>query len=182
LYFFLAVDVGAPDRLLRFHDLENYLFPLFRTGYFHPAQFTLVSGTKKVGGGSTLPVGFAQSAVGGQMSGWTHHACSPGSGTQTRGWKERIRKDLISAALSPLRDGPVAVQLAWRGAARRNWTWLWKPTGDAMGPILGETRPYNPRDDRIVELHLHWNPDDSLGHDVQVGMWWRSGSGELQWT
>lgn len=81
LYLSLRVDVKTPDRLLRDHDLENYVFPLFGTGAFRPAQFALVIGTKGVGGG--------------------------------------------------------------------------------------------PRDDRIVELHLHWNPDNSLGHDVQVGMWWR---------
>ena len=41
-------------------------------------------------------------------------------------------------------------------------------------------RPYNPLDDRIVELHLHWGPDDSLGHSVQVGMWWRIASDQLE--
>ena len=180
LFLSLTVDVKAREWLLRFHDLENYLFPLFRTECFRPAQFMLVSGTKRVGGGSTLQLGVAQPMDGDGLFGWTHYACSPGSGTQTKSWKERIRRSLISAALTPMRDGPVAVQLAWRGAARRNWTWLWKPTGDAMGPVLGETRPYNPLDDRIVELHLHWGPDDSLGHSVQVGMWWRIASDQLE--
>lgn len=173
LYLSLEVDVKVPDYLLRFHDLENYLFPLFRPGCFRPAQFMLVAGMKKVGGGSALHIGIAQPMDGSDLSGWTHHTCSPGSGAQKKAWKERIRSSLISAAFSPISDGPVAVHLAWRGAARRNWTWLWKPTGDGMGPILGETRPYNPRDDRIVDLHLHWEPDNSLGHAVAVGLWWR---------
>ena len=53
---------------------------------------------------------------------------------------------------------------------------LWKPTGDAMGPVLGEPeakRPYNLADDRITVLYLHLNPDTSMGNDVDVGMWWR---------
>lgn len=180
LFLSLVVDVKARERLLRFHDLENYLFPLFRTGCFRPGQFVLAFGTKRVGGGSSLQVGVAQLMDGKRLSGWAHHACSAGSGTQTKAWKERIRSSLTSAVLPLIRDGPVAVQPAWRGARRRNWTWLWKPTGDAMGPVLGETRLYNPLDDRIVELHLHWGPDDSLGYNVEVGMWWRSAFDQLE--
>jgi hypothetical protein len=46
-----------------------------------------------------------------------------------------------------------------------------------MGPVLGEPypkNPFNPADDRITELHLHVARDDTLGHDVDVGMWWKS--------
>jgi hypothetical protein len=67
--------------------------------------------------------------------------------------------------------------LAWRCSARRNWSALWKPTGDAMGPVLGVAnpdRPYHLNDDRIVDLELHRNIDDTLGNDVEVGMWWRT--------
>jgi hypothetical protein len=51
-------------------------------------------------------------------------------------------------------------------------TALWKPTGDAMGPVLGEYRPFSPHDDRIVALSLHLNTDASIGHNVDIGMWW----------
>jgi hypothetical protein len=73
----------------------------------------------------------------------------------------------------------MAVQLAWRCPARRNWVSFWKPTGDAMGPVLGEPdsrNPFNPADDRIVALHLHRCIDESAGNGVRVGMWWRSWS------
>jgi hypothetical protein len=173
LYLALTVDVKLTDHLLRFHDLENYLFPLFRTGCFRPGDFVLVSGLKRVGGGSTLEVGVAESMDNSELSSWIHFWCAPGSGAQTRAWKERIRSNLLAREFGRLADGPVAVHVAWRAAAKRNWTWLWKPTGDAMGPILGESRPYNPRDDRIVDLHLHWDPDDTIGHDVHVSLWWR---------
>jgi hypothetical protein len=45
-----------------------------------------------------------------------------------------------------------------------------------MGPVLGEPdakRPYNLADDRITFLYLHLNLDESMGNDVDVGMWWR---------
>lgn len=56
---------------------------------------------------------------------------------------------------------------------------LWKPTGDAMGPVLGEPdprNPYNVADDRIVDLTLHRQIDKSIGHDIHVGLGWRLAS------
>jgi hypothetical protein len=47
-----------------------------------------------------------------------------------------------------------------------------------MGAVLGaadDQRPYHLDDDRIVDLELHRNVDNDLGHDVIVGMWWRAG-------
>lgn len=41
--------------------------------------------------------------------------------------------------------------------------------------MLGESRPFNPLDDRIVELNCHLETDDRLGNEVVVGMWWRAG-------
>ena len=29
--------------------------------------------------------------------------------------------------------------MAFRCSLRRNWVWLWKPTGDALAPVLGFT-------------------------------------------
>jgi hypothetical protein len=46
-----------------------------------------------------------------------------------------------------------------------------------MGPVLGEPdprNPFNPNDDRIVDLDMHLTLEPSLGHDVVVGMWWRN--------
>ena len=72
---------------------------------------------------------------------------------------------------------PAEVHLAWRCSPNLNWVNLWKPTGDAMGPVLGYVSPdnlYHPRDDRIVYLSMHKTIDPSIGYDVQVGMWWRA--------
>ena len=46
-----------------------------------------------------------------------------------------------------------------------------------MGPVMGagdSRKPYHLDDDRIVDLELHRHVDDHLGHNVVVGMWWRS--------
>jgi len=44
-----------------------------------------------------------------------------------------------------------------------------------MGPVLGEPaqgNPFDPNDDRIVELGLHLNVEPEMGHNVDVAMWW----------
>jgi hypothetical protein len=54
---------------------------------------------------------------------------------------------------------------------------LWKPTGDVLGPILGESPAggeFNPNDDRIVALSMHLNTAESVGLGVDVGVWWRA--------
>ena len=46
-----------------------------------------------------------------------------------------------------------------------------------MGPLLGEPypdRPFYTNDDRIVYLALNLNLDESAGHDIDVGLWWRA--------
>jgi hypothetical protein len=52
---------------------------------------------------------------------------------------------------------------------------LWKPTGDALSPILGYTGDncFNPNDDRITSLTFHRFDDKSIGNDVHAGLWWR---------
>jgi hypothetical protein len=46
-----------------------------------------------------------------------------------------------------------------------------------MGPVLGEANPQKPfdlNDGRIVSLQLHLNVSPTVGHAVDVGMWWRT--------
>jgi hypothetical protein len=63
----------------------------------------------------------------------------------------------------------VHLQLAFVVGPKRNWPNLWKPTFDALDPLLGRTGPdrdWHPRDGRIVDLGLHVDVDPSLGNDV----------------
>jgi hypothetical protein len=177
LFLHLDVDVGHPERLLHHYDLENYLTPLFGSRWLPSARFAFVSARKFVGGGSRIACGVATPSVPTDEDGWSHFSINAGCGASHRNWKERTRSMLASTCPSLIPPGPARVRLAWRCAARRHWCALWKPTGDAMGPVLGVAdlqRPYQLDDDRIVDLEFHRDVDNDLGRDVVVGMWWRA--------
>jgi hypothetical protein len=178
LFLHLDVDVHQPKHLLHQRDLENYLKPLFGRRWLNVSHFVFVSARKYVGGGSRLLLGIARPLTDSTtLEGWKHFSCAAGSGTQERQWKVNLRAALATShsPLPPMHS--VEVQLAWRCSPKRNWTELWKPTGDSMGPILGEPNPRNPfdpNDGRIISLGLHLNSNPTSGHKVDVGMWWRS--------
>ncbi len=176
LFLHMIIDVEDPAHLLHHYDLENYLTPVVhKLGH---QRFVYVSADKQVGEGSRIIVGVAGSGQQPEKNDnqWRHFSCAAGAGAQSKSWKEGIRSQLDLTQPEPLPPGMVEVQLAWRCSSQRNWIWLWKPTGDAMGPVLGcsdSRNPFNPNDDRIVSLHLHLNKDDRIGHNIDVGMWWR---------
>jgi len=176
LFLHMQIDVNKPERLLHHYDLENYLTPV--VGRFGVGHFIFVSATKSVGRGSHLTIGYAVSLGHySALEGWSDFDYHAGSGATKKEWKEGIRNALLNTRPQLLPPGPAFVHLVWRCARQRNWATLWKPTGDAMGPVLGEPsarNPFNPSDDRIVSLGLHLNVDDAMGYDVDVGMWWRS--------
>jgi plasmid stabilization system protein ParE len=96
---------------------------------------------------------------------------------QTTGWKDQIR-DACIAARPTQTIGPVAVTVRFGVSARRNWTNLWKPAIDSLGPMLGEPVPgkrFEPSDDRIVRLDLHRVVRADLADDVLIEVWWQTG-------
>ena len=169
-----------PHRLTRHYDLENFLTPLFGTRHLDAKRFVLVTAHKKVGGGSCLTVGRVRAIdEAGFREGWSHFTFRAGGGASV--WKASLRSALAASNCEPLPPGPAEVILAWRCSPRRNWVSLWKPTGDAMGPILGEPLPKNPfypNDDRIVRLALHRTSHADIGNTLDVAMWWRLASGD----
>jgi len=177
LFLELRVDVRDPQKLTRHYDVENYLTPLFGTSWFDHRQFPLVHGTKCVGGGSSLTVGEIQtesSAILGAS--WQHLATNAGKSPTLKSWKERLNEYVASSGVNEIPDGQtIEFHMAWRCSTRRNWVWLWKPTGDALSPILGYNgdNRFNPNDDRITSLTFHRFDDNSVGNDVYVGLWWR---------
>jgi hypothetical protein len=87
-----------------------------------------------------------------------------------------VRQALERCCPEPIAPGPVEVEVLIRCGSNRNWIKLWKPLGDAMGPMLGYSspgNPFNPRDDRIVDLTFIKEIDDSLGNRVVPTFWWR---------
>jgi hypothetical protein len=171
----LALDVGLADRIALTrggHDLDNYLFPLARR--FGAGRFDAVFARKRHAAFSTIAVGPAtppgadRAAVPPLLSVRTSVSATSAA------WKEAIHQACRAAQPEPAPDGPLRVQLCLRVSARRNWSTLWKPAIDALGPLLGmpdPDRPFRPSDDRIIDLALHRNLDDSLGHDVVIAAW-----------
>lgn len=167
----LIVDVGQEKHLHRGHDVENYITPLVKK--LGPQHFVYAAVSKRVGGGSRISIGRAmRCSAEPPWRGWSGRVLS---GLNSREGKLSIRGSLCNIVDAPLPSGPVTVHLAWRLSAARNWAELWKPTGDTMGPVLGEPKfpekEFNPQDDRITELTLHRIVDDSLDA-IDVGMWW----------
>jgi hypothetical protein len=181
LFLHMDIALNSSVRLLRGNDLENYLYPvLMRLGW---GRFVYVTATKYVGNSSSLTIGTAKHRVGANtdQDRWNRHTMNAGSGPTKTAWKANLRQSLISNGVRQLPAGPVDIMMAWRCTASRNWVEVWKPTGDAMGPILGEpntNKPYSPADDRIVRLAMHRVIDNAMVHDIKVGLWWRSTENE----
>lgn len=177
LFLHMDIDVEDSRRLLRHYDLENFLTPLFGSRWLPANRFSLVTARKYVGGGSRILCGLAKPKPASDDADWSCSTVEVGRGAGMGEWKEKLRASLAVSCQASLTPGPAQVRIAWRCSAKRNWSTLWKPTGDAMGPALGAAnpdKPYQLDDDRIVDLELHRNIDDALGHDVVVGYWWRS--------
>lgn len=167
----LSLDVGLPPAtpLLDHHDLDNYLFPLVS----HLARQTgrrFVSAWATTQTSATSYVRVEQARQVHDRPVFDHlYTVRTTASSQSSGFKQQIHDQLSSATLIP--DGPVALQLAFIVGPKRNWTNLWKPTIDALDPILRPAAPrrsWNPRDGRVIELGLHCRIDAALGNDVIV--------------
>jgi hypothetical protein len=104
---------------------------------------------------------------GGEYAFWARTSVS----AEKRAYKESIR-DQVTAD-NPLPEGGVALQLAFIVGPHRAWANLWKPTIDALSPILGRGDPlreWNNRDGRITELGLHCTIAPDFGHEVEIAI------------
>ena len=99
----------------------------------------------------------------GPTSAWsrngTRSRCDPVRALRLR--SGRSRSVSLSASARPRPDwlGPVSLVVAYELTQGRNWTALWKPTIDALGPLLGSDprvkKPFGEaRDGRITEIAL----------------------------
>jgi hypothetical protein len=157
-------------------DLDNYLYPLART--FGAHRIAAAFGRKAHQPRSTIAVGPAVPVSGPleppQLSIRTSMSAT------TTAWKQAVHEACEAAVAGPTAAGPVALRIRLGVSSSRNWTALWKPAIDSLGPVLGISNPelpFRPDDDRIVELELHRSIDDALGHDVVVEAWWHSAAG-----
>lgn len=163
----LALDVGLRrDRaLLDMADLDNYAFPL--ACRLRNDRLVSVWCTKQYADVSRVLVAPARAATAPDGVVRVRTTAS----TQTRAFKEQIRSAV--AGTPEIVSGPVHLQLSFVVGPSRNWINLWKPTIDALDPLLGRThadRDWHPQDGRITELALHVAVDPSLGYDVVVNI------------
>lgn len=165
----LALTVSVPQAapLEDRRDLDNYLKPFVdRLG---PGRFTTVVG-RKVRGESSVVVFPAP----GPPDGPGMVQLRPtGSYTRTE-WKAGIEAALLERDVTVLPPGEVDLTIRYTLGAGRNWAALWKPTIDALTPLLGTTHPgtFNPDDGRITYLTCHQLVVPELGYDVVIDLWW----------
>ena len=84
-------------------------------------------------------------------------------------FKQQVRSGLGDTA--ELSAEAVSLQIAFVVGPKRNWLNLWKPTIDALDPLLGRTYPgrdWHPKDGRIADIGLHLAIDASIGDAVEL--------------
>lgn len=163
----LRLDIGLPAGrdLIDMADLDNYAFPLATR--LRNEDLVAVWCTKRHAEISRVLAAPARETTG---PGTTYTVRTTASASTTA-YKEQVRSAVVDAAEIPA--GPVQLQLAFVVGPQRNWLTLWKPTIDALDPLLGRTREdrdWHPQDGRITDLGLHVTVDASLGHDVLLSI------------
>ena len=163
----LVLDVGLPPGrdMIDMADLDNYAYPL--ATHLRTDDLVSVWCTKRHADISRVLVASAEETA---APSEIYTVRTTGS-TQTKAYKQQIRFAVASAP--EIAPGPVQLQLGFVVGPQRNWTSLWKPTIDALDPLLGRTREdrdWHPKDGRITDLALHVHVDPTLGHDVAVSI------------
>jgi hypothetical protein len=151
-------------------DLDNFLFPIARR--IGAARFDAVFGSKEHRDVSTVAIDVAEPLPAFRDPDMRVRTTTSAS---TKAWKEQVRDACAGASPSTRPAGPLSVDIEFRLSPARNWTSIWKPAIDSLGPLLGvrnPNRPFTPDDDRIVALGLHRVLDESLGWDVDLSVWW----------
>jgi len=168
----LTIGVPAGHPLTQGCRLDNYL--LLVASQLGQRRIPAVFGRKIHGNVSSLRVGPARYRADDVPPVMQVRASGQ---PEAPDWKEQVRHACAAAIDNDgLGTEAVLLDVAFAVSSLRNWTDLWKPTIDALGPLLGtdsSEAPWAPRDDRIVEVGLHRTTDDSVGHDVEIRAWWR---------
>lgn len=163
----LLLEVGLPSGrdIADMADLDNYAFPLATR--LRDEDLVTVWCRKRHADTSRVLVTTAAETAG-PSGAYTARTTASAS---TTAYKEQVRSAVVDAAAIPA--GAVQLQVSFVVGPQRNWLNLWKPTIDALDPLLGRTREdrdWHPQDGRITDLGLHVAVDASLGHDVLVSI------------
>ncbi|MFD1535317.1 hypothetical protein [Pseudonocardia aurantiaca] len=161
----LELDVGLPaaTRLLHHHDLDNYLYPLAQR--LGSRGIASARARKRHGDRSLARLDTARPAD--PPLDRTFHRLQTTASAGTTAYKQQIHEQLTASGALP--GSPVSAVIGFRCGPDRNWLNLWKPTIDALGPLIGEgNRMWSPRDGAIVDLALHLLVDPARRWDVEV--------------
>ena len=160
----IRMDVGLhrSTPLLNRDDLDNYLLPL--AGRLGRGRIVSAWASKRYAERTLLRV---EAARAGEQPPDTVELTA--AATAEQAYQQEIRAQLVDRDVLP--DGPLSLELAFVVGPGRDWVDLWKPTIDALGPLLGETnRPWHPKDGRIVDLGLHGSVEPGRGDGVLIAM------------
>jgi hypothetical protein len=175
LFLHLDIDVRQTAFLLKHHDLENYLTPLFGVQRLDASRFVLVTARKFVGGGSKLLLGTARPAPENLLTeNWPHFAYTAHVSLQLKAGKENLRNYTCrgkSISIDCTRSRSTnclgmlpSTELGFAVEANRR----------LYGAYSRRGKPLAPNDDRIVSLDFHRGIDNTIGNNVIIHMWWRT--------
>jgi hypothetical protein len=174
LFLHLHIQVPREANVLHGYVLESFLTPLFGARWLDGSRFSLVIGTKGTEAASSLTIGLASSPSA-AFKGPAACKAVPSEAPGSIEWVEELRRAVARCGSVPLPEGPIHLRVQLRCASARNWVGLWKPAGDAMGPILGydhSRNPYHPRQDRLTRLEFHRQLDERLATAVEAEYFW----------
>lgn len=164
----LQLLVGLPRTvpLLDHHDLDNYLHPLCKR--LGATNLVSVRATKAYDQPSTARLDTARPAP--PTGTAPVYRVRTTASAELPAFKRQIHDQLMASGARPLPSHRgIAMVVGFRYGPPRNWINLWKPTLDALGPLLGEgPRPWHPRDGAILDLALHCAVDPKLEWDVEI--------------
>lgn len=181
LYMHMRVDQQyLRERKRGKGDLENYLSPVAKM-LSKLMGLALVSGEFCEGSGSTITIGQAIPLSATEFAThWKHLTYIPNSGYAKRDYKQNLKDALVAVQPQIMTLNHLLLHLSVNcNSSKINWINLWKPTVDALGPIVGEVspprlrQPFNPRDDRITQVNLHLSSNPTVSNKVQIGLWWQ---------
>jgi hypothetical protein len=171
----LELSVGLPDTLPltgRGHDLDSHLFAVVdRLG---PVRFDAAFASKRHEERSWIRIGPARPEP--RTPGPPQVRTRTTASSASIDWKQQVHDAVLAATPAPAPPGPVAVQVRLTSSRWRNWAALWRPVTDSLGPVLGlldPDTPYRADDGRITDLAVHRRISDTLGHRVDVEIWWQ---------
>lgn len=166
----LRLDVGfATDKaLLHQSDLDNYVYPL--AARLRDDRLVSVWCTKQHAEASYVRIAAARET--GPPPVEVIVATPTASYAKPGGlFKKQVRTAV--AGVPELPSGAVRLELAFVVGFTMNYLNLWKPTIDALGPILGSDssgREWSPDDGRITELGMHVTADSKSPYGVKIGI------------